>query len=144
MDNRAHGVFAMRGPGRPNPVGISTVRLTKIKKTSSTSGMWTLWTAHPFWISNPMCLNSTSAKHRSWDGWKITCTSFQKSGMTEGSPAKVLFIIYLRMCPINKEIRIAKGELFFQMRIRYCQEPDNSSAPGLFVFRFYFYHRFLS
>lgn len=32
MDNRAHGVFAMRGPGRPNPVGISTVRLTKIKK----------------------------------------------------------------------------------------------------------------
>jgi len=32
MDNKAHGVFAMRGPSRPNPIGISTVRLVRIKE----------------------------------------------------------------------------------------------------------------
>ena len=32
MDNEAHGVFAMRGPSRPNPIGISVVRLVRIKE----------------------------------------------------------------------------------------------------------------
>jgi tRNA-Thr(GGU) m(6)t(6)A37 methyltransferase TsaA len=32
MDNEAHGVFAMRGPSRPNPIGISVVRLIKIRE----------------------------------------------------------------------------------------------------------------
>ncbi len=32
MDDRAHGVFAMRGPSRPNPIGISVVRLVGIKE----------------------------------------------------------------------------------------------------------------
>jgi tRNA-Thr(GGU) m(6)t(6)A37 methyltransferase TsaA len=32
MDNNAHGVFAMRGPSRPNPIGISIVRLIRIEK----------------------------------------------------------------------------------------------------------------
>ncbi len=32
MDNEAHGVFAMRGPSRPNPIGISVVRLVRIEK----------------------------------------------------------------------------------------------------------------
>ncbi len=32
MDNKDHGVFAMRGPSRPNPIGISAVRLIKVKK----------------------------------------------------------------------------------------------------------------
>jgi len=27
MDDKTHGVFAMRGPSRPNPIGISTVQL---------------------------------------------------------------------------------------------------------------------
>lgn len=31
MDNETHGVFAMRGPSRPNPIGISVVRLIKIE-----------------------------------------------------------------------------------------------------------------
>jgi tRNA-Thr(GGU) m(6)t(6)A37 methyltransferase TsaA len=31
MDSEEHGVFAMRGPSRPNPIGISTVRLVKIE-----------------------------------------------------------------------------------------------------------------
>ena len=31
MDNRAHGVFAMRGPSRPNSIGVSIVRLLKIE-----------------------------------------------------------------------------------------------------------------
>ena len=32
MDNEAHGVFAMRGPSRPNPIGISVVRLAKVEE----------------------------------------------------------------------------------------------------------------
>ena len=32
MDNNAHGVFATRGPSRPNSVGLSIVRLTKIEE----------------------------------------------------------------------------------------------------------------
>jgi len=31
MDNQRHGVFAMRGPSRPNRIGISVVRLAKIE-----------------------------------------------------------------------------------------------------------------
>ena len=32
MDNEAHGVFAMRGPSRPNPIGFSIVRLVRIEE----------------------------------------------------------------------------------------------------------------
>jgi tRNA (Thr-GGU) A37 N-methylase len=32
MDSRAHGVFAIRGPNRPNPIGISAVCLVKIEE----------------------------------------------------------------------------------------------------------------
>ena len=32
MDNEARGVFAMRGPGRPNPIGVSVVRLERIEE----------------------------------------------------------------------------------------------------------------
>ncbi len=31
MDKETHGVFAMRGPSRPNPIGISVVRLIKVQ-----------------------------------------------------------------------------------------------------------------
>ena len=31
MDSQEHGVFAMRGPSRPNPIGISVVRLLGIE-----------------------------------------------------------------------------------------------------------------
>jgi tRNA-Thr(GGU) m(6)t(6)A37 methyltransferase TsaA len=31
MDNETHGVFAMRGPNRPNSIGISIVRLVKVE-----------------------------------------------------------------------------------------------------------------
>jgi len=31
MDNETHGVFAMRGSSRPNPIGISVVRLVKVE-----------------------------------------------------------------------------------------------------------------
>ena len=30
MDDKIHGIFAIRGPSRPNPIGISTVRLIKV------------------------------------------------------------------------------------------------------------------
>ncbi|HBI81353.1 MAG TPA: tRNA (N6-threonylcarbamoyladenosine(37)-N6)-methyltransferase TrmO [Bacteroidales bacterium] len=32
MDGEVHGVFAIRGPSRPNPIGISVVRLVKIEE----------------------------------------------------------------------------------------------------------------
>ena len=32
MDDRAHGVFSTRAPNRPNPIGISVVKLVKIEK----------------------------------------------------------------------------------------------------------------
>ena len=33
MDREPRGVFAMRGPSRPNPIGISVVRLVRIKES---------------------------------------------------------------------------------------------------------------
>lgn len=30
MDDKAHGIFAIRAPSRPNPIGVSTVRLVRI------------------------------------------------------------------------------------------------------------------
>jgi tRNA-Thr(GGU) m(6)t(6)A37 methyltransferase TsaA len=32
MDNRPHGIFTIRGPSRPNPIGISVIRLVKVKE----------------------------------------------------------------------------------------------------------------
>jgi len=32
MDDTPHGIFAIRGPSRPNPIGISIVRLIKVNK----------------------------------------------------------------------------------------------------------------
>jgi tRNA (adenine37-N6)-methyltransferase len=32
MDDELHGVFSTRAPSRPNPIGLSIVRLTKIEK----------------------------------------------------------------------------------------------------------------
>jgi len=31
MDNKKHGIFAIRAPSRPNPIGLSIVRLVAIK-----------------------------------------------------------------------------------------------------------------
>lgn len=32
LDNQEHGIFATRAPGRPNPIGLSVVRLLEIKE----------------------------------------------------------------------------------------------------------------
>lgn len=32
LDDETRGIFAMRGPARPNPIGISVVRLIKVEK----------------------------------------------------------------------------------------------------------------
>lgn len=32
MDDKPHGIFSIRGPSRPNPIGFSIVRLMKIKE----------------------------------------------------------------------------------------------------------------
>ena len=32
MDDKTHGIFAIRGPSRPNPIGVSIVRLVSIEK----------------------------------------------------------------------------------------------------------------
>lgn len=31
MDDKEHGIFAIRGPARPNPIGISVTRLLKVE-----------------------------------------------------------------------------------------------------------------
>lgn len=31
MDNKPHGLFSTRAPSRPNPIGLSVVRLTKVE-----------------------------------------------------------------------------------------------------------------
>lgn len=31
MDNKEHGIFAIRGPARPNPIGLSITRLVRIE-----------------------------------------------------------------------------------------------------------------
>lgn len=36
MDEKKHGIFAMRGPSRPNPIGFSIVRLIQIKENKLT------------------------------------------------------------------------------------------------------------
>lgn len=33
LDNEVRGIFSTRAPGRPNPIGISVVRLVKIEET---------------------------------------------------------------------------------------------------------------
>ena len=40
LDERLHGVFPTRAPSRPNPIGVSVVRLTKIEKTCCIYRMW--------------------------------------------------------------------------------------------------------
>lgn len=32
LDEKQHGIFAIRGPSRPNPIGLSVVRLEKIEQ----------------------------------------------------------------------------------------------------------------
>jgi tRNA-Thr(GGU) m(6)t(6)A37 methyltransferase TsaA len=32
MDDQPHGIFAIRAPSRPNPIGVSVVRLTRVQK----------------------------------------------------------------------------------------------------------------
>jgi tRNA-Thr(GGU) m(6)t(6)A37 methyltransferase TsaA len=34
MDNKLHGLFATRAPARPNPIGLSVVRLVKVEKNN--------------------------------------------------------------------------------------------------------------
>ncbi len=34
MDNQVHGIFAIRGPSRPNPIGISIVHLVRIEENT--------------------------------------------------------------------------------------------------------------
>lgn len=36
LDNREHGIFATRSPKRPNPIGLSVVRLTGIEHDKAT------------------------------------------------------------------------------------------------------------
>jgi len=34
MDDKLHGLFATRAPARPNPIGLSVVRLTEVKRNN--------------------------------------------------------------------------------------------------------------
>ena len=34
MDSKLHGLFATRAPARPNPIGLSVVQLTEVKRNN--------------------------------------------------------------------------------------------------------------
>jgi len=41
LGSEPRGVFATRAPTRPNPIGLSIVKLVRVERTGCTWGMWT-------------------------------------------------------------------------------------------------------
>ena len=63
-----HGLFATRAPARPNPIGLSTVRLFEISCNMLYVGELDIWTARPFWTSS-LTSRNTTATPLSACGW---------------------------------------------------------------------------
>ncbi len=59
LDDQERGLFATRYPERPNPIGLSIVRLLTVHDNSSTSKASTCWMARRYSTSSPTCRNST-------------------------------------------------------------------------------------
>jgi len=69
----AHGVFATRAPYRPNPIGLSLVRLVRVE--GATLRTSTCWMARPCWTSNRTCRSSTTARRSGSAGSRDGCAS---------------------------------------------------------------------
>jgi tRNA-Thr(GGU) m(6)t(6)A37 methyltransferase TsaA len=69
MEDKLHGVFAIRTPRRPNPIGFSVVRLHEIKGFC-TCPRWTCWTARQSWTSSHLCPGLITGRKRESAGWK--------------------------------------------------------------------------
>jgi len=54
LDKRKCGIFATRAPCRPNPLGLSCVRLLGIEGGGSEWGTWMFWTKRRCWILSLM------------------------------------------------------------------------------------------
>ena len=54
LDDTRRGLFATRAPSRPNPIGISVVRLVEIRDTTLRIQDLDVLDGTPFWILNPM------------------------------------------------------------------------------------------
>lgn len=49
-DSSPRGIFATRAPTRPNPIGLSIVKLIRVMAAFSMSMIWMCWTARRFSI----------------------------------------------------------------------------------------------
>ena len=54
-DTTPRGLFATRAPCRPNPIGLSCVRLLEVTETSSMSKGWTSWMGPRCWTPSRTC-----------------------------------------------------------------------------------------
>ena len=85
MDDRAHGVFAMRGPSRPKiPSASRSCAWSRSRGTCSTCRTWTSWTGLRCWTSSPTCRSLTCEKWRGRGGLRRTCTSLPRRRTTGG------------------------------------------------------------
>lgn len=50
LDSSPRGIFATRAPTRPNPIGLSIVKLIRVMAAFSMSMIWMCWTARRFSI----------------------------------------------------------------------------------------------
>ena len=58
LDDQLHGLFATRDPYRPNPIGLSVVRLlAQHENILDIEGEWICWKAHHYSILNRTYLN---------------------------------------------------------------------------------------
>ena len=68
-DGVERGLFATRSPRRPNPLGLSTVRLLRREGCHCLWKAWTCWTARRCWISSliiPTWTARKSGAERCW------------------------------------------------------------------------------
>jgi tRNA (adenine37-N6)-methyltransferase len=61
LDDQQRGLFATRHPCRPNPLGLSIVRLLKREGNWLEIEGWMCWTRPPCWTSSLTCRTLTSA-----------------------------------------------------------------------------------
>ncbi len=70
LDSQPRGLFATRAPRRPNPIGLSVVRLAADRGgRAPRARTWTCWTARRCSTSSPTCRSSTARRMCGSAGW---------------------------------------------------------------------------
>ena len=85
MDNEAHGVFATRSPSRPNPIGISIVRLVRVENNILRIQDVDIVDGTPLLDIKPY-VPEFDIREAERTGWlEKKCINFQHQKMMEGS-----------------------------------------------------------